>query len=340
MATTTQQAASLAPSRAPGRRTGGSPAGYVLRRLLQAVVVVLVVTVVVFGLLQALPGGPARGILGQQATAQQVAAFEAAQGLDQPLVVQYVQYLGRLLTGDLGTSYVLNQTVAGAIADRLPQTLLLTVLATAVAVLVAIPLGVVQALRRNRPTDYVVTALGFLAYSTPVFFLGLVLVLVFAQLLGWFPAQAPQGGTVAQVLAQPAGLVLPVVTVALGTVATFSRYMRSSTLDNLSEDYVRTARAKGTSELRVVTGHVLRNSLTPVVAMLGYYVPVLFGGVLVVEQLFNYPGMGLLFWNAAQTSDFPVLLGCVLVISVATVVGSLLADLVQVLLDPRVRSQG
>lgn len=311
---------------------------YLTRRVLQAVVVLLIVTVVVFCLLHALPGGPARGILGPQATAQQIADFNHQQGLDKPLPVQYVYYLGTLLRGDLGTSYTLNEPVAQLIAQRLPKTLVLTVLSAVLGLLLAIPLGMAQAVRRNKPVDYIGTTLSFIAYSTPVYFLGLVLVLVFSQVLNWFPAQAPQGDTLGQVFADPAGLVLPVVAGAASMVAVFSRYMRAATLENLSEDYVRTARAGGSRQGALLRRHVLRNSLTSVVAMLGYYVPVLFGGALVVEQLFNYPGMGLLFWSAAQSSDYPVLLGCVLVIAVATVVGTLLADVVQRIIDPRVKA--
>ncbi|MGA5356295.1 ABC transporter permease [Streptomyces purpurascens] len=310
---------------------------YLTRRVLQALVVILLVTVVVFCLLHALPGGPARGILGPQATAQQIAAFNHEQGLDRPLPVQYVHYLGTLLHGDLGTSYTLNEAVSRLITQRLPKTLVLTVLSALVGLLLAVPLGMWQAVRRNRPVDYVVTTLSFVAYSTPVYFLGLLLILLFTQVLNWFPSQAPQGDTLGQVFADPVGLVLPVATGAASMVAVFSRYMRASTLENLSEDYVRTARAGGAGPYAILFRHVFRNSLTPVIAMLGYYVPVLFGGALVVEQLFNYPGMGLLFWSAAQASDYPVLLGCVLVISVATVVGTLLADVVQRVVDPRVK---
>lgn len=311
---------------------------YLVRRALQALVVILIVTVVVFCLLHALPGGPARGILGPQATAQQIAAFNRQQGLNRPFPVQYADYLRTLLHGDLGVSYTLNEPVSDLIAQRLPKTLVLTVLSAAVGLLLAVPLGMWQAVRRNKPVDYVITTLSFVAYSTPVYFLGLILVLVFSQVLPWFPAQAPQGDTLSQVFADPAGLVLPVVAGAASMVAVFSRYMRSATLENLSEDYVRTARAGGARRRSYLWRHVLRNSLTPVVAMLGYYVPVLFGGTLVIEQLFNYPGMGLLFWSAAQSSDYPVLLGCVLVISIATVVGTLLADIVQHVVDPRVKA--
>lgn len=308
-----------------------------LKRVGQALVVVFFVTVVVFLLLHALPGGPARGVLGIQATPEQIAQFNEEQGLNKSLPWQYLNYLGQLLRGDLGQSYVLNSSVSDLLSQRLPKTLALSVLSAVVALLVAIPLGLWQAARRNKPADYALTALSFVAYATPVFFLGLILIVVFSQAIPLFPSQAPQSETWWGVFSDPMGLVLPVITGALGMVAVFSRYMRSSTLDNLSEDYVRTALAKGTPRKVVLRRHVFRNSLTAVIAMLGYYIPVLFGGALVVEQLFNYPGMGLLFWNAAQTPDFPVLLGCVLVISIATVIGSLLADLAQVLLDPRVR---
>jgi peptide/nickel transport system permease protein len=307
---------------------------YLTRRVLQSLAVILIVTVVVFCLLHALPGGPARGILGPQATAQQIAQFDHEQGLDRSLPVQYLYYLRTLLHGDLGTSYTLNEAVSRLIEQRLPKTLVLTVLSALTGLALAIPLGMWQAVRRNKPVDYVITTLSFVAYSTPVYFL----VLVFTQLLPWFPSQAPQGDTLGQVLSQPNALVLPVVAGAASMVAVFSRYMRAATLENLSEDYVRTARAGGSRPRAILWRHVFRNSLTPVVAMLGYYVPVLFGGALVVEQLFNYPGMGLLFWSAAQSSDYPVLLGCVLVISVATVVGTLLADIVQRIVDPRVKA--
>jgi peptide/nickel transport system permease protein len=306
-------------------------------RVVQAVAVIFVVTLIVFFLLHQIPGGAARGILGLQATDEQIAAFEHEQGFDRSLPEQYALYLGRLLSGDLGESYQLNQGVGDLIAARLPKTLVLTVLSTVLALLIAIPLGVWQAVRRNRTTDYVLTAITLLMYSTPVFLLGFVLIILFALNIPLFPVQAPQSDTLAGIFADSRALVLPVLAGAAGTIAIFSRYLRSSVVDNLDEDYVRTARAKGASESRIMRRHVLRNSLTSVIAMLGYYLPVLFGGALVVEKLFNYPGMGLLFWNAAQTSDFPILLGVVLIIAIATVAGSLLADVAQVLIDPRTR---
>jgi peptide/nickel transport system permease protein len=312
---------------------------FLTRRLLQALAVIIIVTIVVFCLLHSLPGGPARGVLGVQATPEQIAAFNHEQGLDRSLPVQYALELGRLVRGDLGTSYTLNAPVSQLIAQRLPKTLVLTIASALLALLIALPLGIWQAARRNRPSDYLLTALSLVLYSTPVFFLGLVLIAVFTQLIPLFPPQAPAGDTLGEVLSDPAGLVLPIITGAGAMIAVFSRFMRSAALESLDEDYVRTARAGGASERAVLTRHVLRNSLTPVVAMLGYYVPVLFGGAIVVEQLFNYPGMGLLFWDAAQTSDFPVLLGCVLIISVTTVLGTLAADVLQMVIDPRVKKR-
>ncbi|MET7799328.1 ABC transporter permease [Streptomyces decoyicus] len=311
---------------------------FLAKRLAQALVVLLLVSVIVFVLLHLLPGGPARAILGVQATPESLAHFNHQQGYDRSLPEQYLRYLGRLISGDLGESYKLNQSVAALLAERLPKTALLAGLALGLAVLLAVPLGVLQAVRRGKAADYVLTGAAFLAYATPVFFLGLVLILVFSQQLPLLPAEAPQADTVGGILAAPAALVLPVVTAALGIIAAFSRYMRSAVLDNLGEDYVRTARAKGQSNARVMARHVLRNALIPLATLLGLYLPTLFSGTLVVESMFNYPGMGLLFWNAAQSSDFPVLLGVTLVVGVATVLGSLITDIAYAVLDPRIRS--
>ncbi|GAA3754294.1 ABC transporter permease [Streptomyces tremellae] len=312
--------------------------GFLVKRLLQALVVLFLVTIIVFLLLHSLPGGPARAILGPKGTPQQIAHFNDVQGYDNPLPVQYGDYLVRLFHGDLGQSYKLNEPVSSLLGQRLPKTLILTVLSTAVAVVVAVPLGLLQAVRRGKPADYALTALAFLAYATPVFFLGLIFIIVFSQAVPIFPAEAPQGTSIGSVFSGFSGMVLPIVTMAFGIIAMFSRYMRSATLDNLTEEYVRTATAKGQSSRRILVRHVLRNALIPLVTLLGLYLPTLFSGALVVESMFNYPGMGLLFWNAAQGSDFPVLLGVTLVVGVATVVGSLVTDIAYALLDPRIRS--
>jgi peptide/nickel transport system permease protein len=310
---------------------------YLLTRLGQALVIVILVTLITFVILHLLPGGAARAILGKEATLQQIAAFNHEMGYDRPLWQQYAMYLQRLVQGDLGYSFQLNQSVAEAISQRVPKTMLLSLASTLLAVVVAVPLGVVQAVRRNRWPDYTINGLSLLAYATPIFFMGLMMIILFSQVWPVLPPEAPQGFTLAEVLADPAGLVLPTLTLAILTVAVYSRYIRSSMVDNLNENYVRTARSKGLSEGRVIVGHTLRNGLFPVITLLGMYLPALFSGALVVERLFNYPGMGLLFWQAALKRDYPILLGVTLLISVATVLGALVADVLYAAVDPRVR---
>ncbi|MQA84074.1 MAG: ABC transporter permease subunit [Streptosporangiales bacterium] len=309
---------------------------YLIRRVGQAFVVVVIVSIVTFILSRLLPGEPARAILGLQASPVQIEAFRQARGYDEPLIVQYGMYVDRLLHGDFGFSYKENETVAALVAQRLPPTVLLVGLSVVVAVILAVPLGMLQATRRNRPIDYGLTGASFVFYSMPSFWLGLLLITLFAVYLDVLPAGAPQG-SMSSVLAEPAGLVLPVMTLALVTLAEFSRYMRSSTLDNLGEGYVSTARAKGASERRVLYHHVLRNALVPIVTLLGLRLPAILNGALITEGVFNYPGIGRLFWQATQSQDYDVLLGVTLIVAVGTVAGSLIADVSYAVLDPRVR---
>jgi peptide/nickel transport system permease protein len=310
--------------------------GYVLRRLAQSIVVLLLVTVIVFTMLHELPGGTARAVLGERATNTSIEEFNREHGLDEPLPVQYWRWLHATVQGDLGFSYKQNEPVSQLLEERLPKTALLAGISVALALIVAIPLGFLQALRRNGPVDYVFTGATFIFYSTPAFWLALVLITVFAIHWHVFPAQAPQGD-IGEIVSQPRGLVLPVLTITLVSIAFYSRYVRSSTLENLMQDYVRTARAKGASTSRVAYRHVLRNALVPVVTLAGIALPFIFAGTLISEQVFNYPGMGLLYYNAAVARDYPVLLGVTLVVGAATVIGSLLADICYAILDPRVR---
>ncbi|MBV9057616.1 MAG: ABC transporter permease [Pseudonocardiales bacterium] len=311
--------------------------GFITRRLLQSLIVVLLVTVIVFILLHLLPGGPARAQLGPRATPTAIASFNHQMGYDRPVPVQYWNWLTQLATGNLGFSTQFNQSVISLIAERLPKTLVLTILSIILALAVAIPLGILQAVRRNNLADYVITFWAFVFYATPSFFLGVVLIVVFSVYLPILPAEAPQSASIQVILSQPGGLILPVATLALLTIAQFSRYMRSSVIENLAEDYVRTARAKGAGERTVLIHHVLRNSLIPIATLLGLSLPTIFSGALITEAVFNFPGMGQLFWTAAQTQDYPIMLGITVLIGVVTVIGSLLADLAYAVLDPRVR---
>jgi peptide/nickel transport system permease protein len=312
--------------------------GFFIRRLLQAVIVVLLVTMITFALLRAIPGNVAIAILGPTAyrNPAEVAAFNAQYGFNRPWIAQYLLWLGHLLQGNLGFSWKLDQSVASLLGERLPKTIILVGLSTIIALIIAVPIGLWQAVRRNKPVDYTFTALSFLFYAAPTFFVGTVLILVFSVRLGWFAAEAPQGG-IADDLTDWRAMTLPVVTLAVVTIALFSRYMRSSVLDNITEDYVRTARAKGASSRRVLWRHVMRNSLIPIATLLGLSIPGIMAGALITESVFNYPGMGFLFYQSAQSQDYPVLLGFIIVVAIATVVGSLIADILYAVLDPRVR---
>ena len=310
---------------------------FLLRRCSQAVVVLLLVSVIVFGLLHLLPGGPARAILGTHATPTNIAAFNKQNGLDSPVPVQYWHWLTGVLSGNLGFSYVQNQSVASLLAQRLPKTAFLAGVSVLLAVLIALPVGFYQAVRRNRAGDYVLTTVTLVLYSTPAFWVAILLIDLLAVRLHAVPAEAPQGSFSA-LISDPQALVLPVLTITLVTVAAFSRYIRSSVLDELAQDYVRMARSKGAGHRVILFGHVLRNAMGPIVTLLGLSLPFIVSGTLITEYVFNYPGIGLLTFNAATSQDYPVMLGVVVVVGAATVIGSLLADVTHAILDPRVRT--
>jgi peptide/nickel transport system permease protein len=310
---------------------------YLLRRIGQAIVVVAGVVVLTFFMIHLVPGSAARATLGTRATAERIAVFNAANGLDRPLAAQFVTYVKQVAEGNLGISYSLQQPVSTLIAQRLPRDALLLGLSTLLALAVALPMGMFQAVRRGRFADHVFTVVSFVLYSMPDFFFALVLVAVFSVQLRLLPSQAPQAESVGGILADPLGLVLPVVTLTLVSVAGFSRYMRSSAITTLAQDYVQVARAKGLPERLVLSRHVLRNSLLPVITVLGLSAPSIVAGAVIAESVFNYPGMGLLFYQAATSKDYPIMLGSTLVVGVATVLGSLSADIAYSLLDPRIR---
>ena len=309
---------------------------YSLRRSGQGVFVVIVVSFLTFIEAHLMPGNPARAILGVHASQAQIQAFDIENGYNHSLPIQYIDYVDRLVHGNLGFSYQLNQTVAALLGERLPATIVLVGLSVIVALLLMVPVAMIQAARRNKPVDYALTGVSFVLYAMPEFWLGLMLIMLFAEKVRLFPPVAPQGN-VPQILAHPAGLVLPVATLALGSLAAFTRYLRSSLLDNLTEDYVRTAKAKGASEWRVMLRHVFRNALLPVITLVGLSLPGILGGALITESVFNYPGMGLLFWNSALSQDYPVMLGVTMVVGLATIAGNLAADLLYAAADPRVR---
>jgi len=311
---------------------------YLIRRLFQSVIVLLIVTMITFALLRLIPGNVAIAILGPAAyrNPQIIAQFDAQYGFNKPWIVQYGMWLWHLVNGNLGFSWTLDQSVASLLGQRLPKTIILVGESTVIALVIAIPVGLWQAVRRNKATDYVFTGLSFLFYAAPAFFVGNVLIIEFAVNNHWFGPEASQGGWLSD-FTDLHDQVLPIITLAVLTIASFSRYMRSSVLDNLTEDYVRTAKAKGASSQRVLWRHVVRNSLIPIATLVGLSLPAILSGALITESVFNYPGMGLLFFQSAQKQDYPTLLGFIIVVALATIIGSLLADIAYAVLDPRVR---
>ncbi|MGH3195869.1 MAG: ABC transporter permease [Streptosporangiaceae bacterium] len=311
--------------------------GYLIRRTLQTLVVLFFVTVFTLFLVHLFPGGPIKAMLGQRATIQQVNYYNHLYGFDKPFYVQYVKWIGQLLHGNLGFSNKLNMSVNALIAQDLPKTIVLVLLGTVVSLAFGIPLGMYQAVKRYTAGDYALTGVSFLGYATPAFFVGLLLVEWFSVDVHLLPPFGPQGSTVGQILSQPKALILPVLSYAFVLYALWSRYMRSSVMDNLVQDYVRTARAKGASERRVLWGHVFRNSMMSIITLLGLSLPTLVAGAIFIEVVFNYPGMGLAFYNAALDVDYEVLLGFTVIATLATILGNLLADISYAVLDPRVR---
>jgi peptide/nickel transport system permease protein len=311
--------------------------GFLVRRLLQAVVVVIGVMAFMFILIHLIPGGEARAVLGPRAQPVALAQFNKENGLNLPVWDQFVRYLWNLARFQLGRSYYLNQNVTQLISQALPKTLILVGLSTLFAVVVAIPLGVYQVVRRNKPEDYIITGVSFILYAMPAFLLGTLLILWFGIYIKIFPTEAPQSTSILGILSDPRALVLPVITLSAITIASFSRYMRSSMMETMTEDFVRTARAKGAGPRRVLYVHALRNAIIPIVTLLGLSLGTIVSGAVITESVFNYPGMGLLAINSAFREDLPTLLGVTFVVTIATIAGNLLADILYAVVDPRIR---
>ncbi len=302
----------------------------VVRRLVQAVLILLGVAVITFVLLYALPADPARMIAGRSATAQTVANIRHQLGLDQPMLVQFWTYLHNLLSGNLGRSYAQKTDVWTLIVARLPATLTLMLAGIVVEVVLGLMLGTIAAVRRGGFVDRAVMMASFVGVSAPQFVVALLLLYVFAVTLGWFPMSGY--GTLAHI-------VLPATTLGVLGAGWYARMVRSAMIDVLNQDYVRTARAKGLSSRRIVFRHALPNAILPVIAMIGIDIGQFMGGVVVVEAVYGWPGIGQLAWQAIQQVDIPIIMGVTLVSALAIVIGNLLADLIAPLIDPRIRTR-
>lgn len=309
--------------------------GYAVRRTAQAVVVLLGVSALVFLLIHLVPGDPVRVALGTRFDQETYEALRERMGLDRPLPVQYVTWLGGALTGDLGVSFRTGRPVTLLILERLPATLSLSGAALLIALAIALPLGVVSAVRRGRPIDHVATVFSQAGISIPDFWMGILLILLFPLALGVLPSSGYVPLT-EDPLGWASHLVLPAVTVGVVSGSILTRFVRSSTLEALSQDYTRTARAKGLKERVVLTRHVLRNALVPVVTVTGLQLAFLLSGVVVVEIVFAFPGLGQLALDAVEARDYPVLQGSVLLFAAFFLLVNLVVDLLYASLDPRI----
>lgn len=303
-------------------------AGLILRRLIQAALILIGVSFITFFLLYVLPADPVRQIAGRSATPQTVANIRAQLGLDQPFVVQYGRYMAGLVQGDLGRSYLQKTDVAVLIWARLPASLLLMAAGIAAELGIGLTMGIIAALWRGRMVDHSLMMTSFVTVSAPQFVVALLLLYVFAVKLGWFPI----GG-----YGTAAHLVLPAMTLGILGSGWYARIMRSSMIEVLRADFIRTARAKGLTRLQIIFRHAMPNAILPVIAMIGIDIGIFMGGIVVVEGVFGWPGIGQLAWQAIQRVDIPIIMGVTLVSACAIVLGNLIADLIVPLIDPRIR---
>ena len=310
---------------------------YLIRRIITSVIVVIGVSIFIFILLHAIYPSPARDVLGLSARPAQIAAWNKANGYDDPVIVQYLHYMNQLLHGNLGYSYVENQSVLALFQERVWRSVYLSGVSLLIAILIAVPLGIFQAVKRNSIGDNVATSAAFILYSMPSFFLGLILIQVFALSFPIFNFEASQSTSIWAVMGDWYSMTLPILTLALIEVASFSRYQRSSAMDVLAQDYIKVARAKGLPERLVLWRHLVRNASLPMVTLIGLSLPILLAGNLITETLFNYQGLGLLFFTSLQKVDYPVLLAYTLAGAVLVVVGNLIADIALTVADPRIR---
>ena len=295
------------------------------------------ISVFVFGLLHAVYPSPARVVLGPRASLAAIAAWNAAHGFSGTVFTQYWHYMDGVLHGNLGYSFKLNQSVAALFGERWARSAYLSGTSLLLSLLIAIPLGIYQAVKRNSLGDNVATSVAFTAYAMPDFLLYLIAIQVFALTLKIFGFEASQSTSLLAIIADWRDMTLPILCETLLILAGYSRYMRSAAMDTLAQDYIKAARAKGLPERLVLYRHLLRNACLPMITLVGLSIPALLAGNLIAENVFNYNGLGLLFFNSLQNEDYPVLLAYTLVGAVLTVLGNLLADVALTVADPRIR---
>ena len=309
---------------------------YILRRLAQAIPVLLIASLGIWAMIYAVPGSPVGALVGENATPEQIAAVTARLGLDQPILVQYWRWLLAALDGDLGQSIQNREPVLDLIAKRIPATMQLGLAATLIGLLVGIPVAVASALKPNSLLDRVLSGWSALALGVPTFWLGILLILLFAVQLHWLPSASAYYSIFTDPLAALANLALPALTLGLYVSGVFSRFLRAALISELLADYVRTARSKGLRERDVVGRHVMRNAMLPFVTVVGLLLANFIGGTLVTEAVFTYPGLGRLLIQAIGVRDYPLIQGCILFILAIYITINLLVDVLYAYIDPRI----
>ncbi len=318
---------------------------YLIRRLIQAVLTLLAISVILFGLISSVPGGIMSAYEeNPDFSAEDIARIEAKYGLNDPVPVRYAKWLGNIFKGDWGNSFVSKRPAILEVKERLPNTITLMGAMLVVTLLIAIPLGIISAIKQYTIFDHIATTIAFAGQSLPVFWFGLMLIIVFHVTLKGADGKPLLPGSGMMTLGAPPSfwdriehLILPVTMLALVSAAGYMRYLRSSMLDVIHEDYVRTARAKGLRERMVLYRHALRNALIPLITLIGLDLPSLFGGALFTETIFAWPGIGRLYFTAALKTDYPVVMAVLIIYSALIIISNLLVDVVYAALDPRIR---
>jgi ABC-type dipeptide/oligopeptide/nickel transport systems, permease components len=304
---------------------------FIIKRLLALIPVIIGVTFMVYFIMSLAPGDPALLLLGDDATPEQIAALREEMGLDQPFIVQYGRYMVNLFKGDLGTSYKTKNAVSAEVFSRFPNTLILAGFSTLISIILALPLGVFAAVKQNSLFDTISMVIALLGVSIPIFWFGLLLILLFALKLGWFPVSGFNDGI--------KSLLLPGLALAFQHMAAIARTTRSSMLETIRQDYIRTVRAKGLPENKVITRHALKNALIPTITVIGLQIGGMMGGSVLTESVFAWPGIGRLMINSIQGRDTPMVLGCILMFSITFSIINLIVDIVYGFVDPRIKAQ-
>lgn len=302
---------------------------YLIKRLLMLIPVIIGVTFLVFFIISLTPGDVAAMIIGDGATQESIQELRTEMGLDDPVIVQYGRYMGRLLTGDMGESYATGKTVVSEIGSRFPNTFKLTVLSIIISIIISIPIGVISATKQYSIFDNLGMVLALVGISMPSFWLGLILIIIFSLKMGLFPSGGAEGFK---------SIVLPAITLGVASTASITRTTRSTMLEVIRQDYIRTAKAKGVSNKVVVRKHALKNALIPAITVIGLEFGIMLGGAILTETVFSWPGIGRLMVESIQRKDIPMVLGCIITFSVCFSVVNLIIDILYAYIDPRIKA--